>query len=309
MELVSTVKSFGGEQRRYTHKSTCLGCTMTFSVYVPPAALHGREEGKKGGGGNSVPVVVFLSGLTCTDENFSTKSGAQRAASELGIALVIPDTSPRGLKVDGEDDSYDFGSGAGFYLNAMVDKWKGYRMEEYVTTELPALLRADADAAGDDGAGKYLDLDRCGITGHSMGGHGALTLGIKYASAYKSVSAFSPICSPTQCPWGVKALTGYLGDTEDAKAIWPRYDTCELLRGGAGAEFAAAAKKIPILVDQGTDDNFLVEQLKTVLLEEAVEAMGCTNVTIRMQKGYDHSYYFIASFIGEHLAFHAKHLK
>lgn len=302
MRLVSSVRSFGGYQRRYEHRSSCLGCAMTFSVFLPPSAFVGGADAPK----IRVPVVIFLSGLTCTDENFSAKSGAQRAAAAHGVALLIPDTSPRGLEVEGEDDAYDFGTGAGFYLNASVAKWSRYRMEEYVSSELPAALRQEGEDAG---PGVYLDMDRCGITGHSMGGHGALTLGIRYASAFKSISAFSPVCSPTRCPWGKKALAGYLGEGADAEATWPLYDACELIRGGAGEEFANAAKRMPILVDQGTSDSFLAEQLKTELLVEAVEVAGCKeNVEIRMQTGYDHSYYFIATFIEDHIRFHAKHI-
>jgi S-formylglutathione hydrolase len=247
---------------------------MTFSIFLPPQA----EQGK-------VPVVYWLSGLTCTDENFVAKAGAQRYAAELGLAIVAPDTSPRGEGVpDDPDGAWDFGLGAGFYVNATREPWrKHYRMYDYIVDELPALINAQFP----------VDAGRVGISGHSMGGHGALTIALKNPGRFRSATAFSPICSPANCPWGEKALGNYLGPERDA---WREYDTTELLAG--------ASEQLPVLVDQGDADNFLAEQLKTPLLEQACADAGYP-MTIRMQEGYDHSYFFIASFIGDHLAFHA----
>ena len=277
MEQLSANTCFDGQQLRYSHPSTVLGCDMTFSIYLPPQA----EQGK-------VPVLYWLSGLTCTDENFVTKAGAQRYAAELGIAIVTPDTSPRGEGVpDDPDEAYDFGLGAGFYVNATQAPWSyHYRMYDYISCELPALVAAEFP----------VDDSRVGISGHSMGGHGALTIALKNPGRFKSVSAFAPICSPPHCPWGEKALGNYLGDDREA---WAQYDTCALL--------SLASERLPILVDQGDADNFLEEQLQTPLLEQAAQEADYP-MTIRMQPGYDHSYFFIASFIGEHLAFHAANL-
>ena len=277
-ECLSTVRCFGGEQHRFQHRSSALNCDMIYAVYLPPQAAE-----------KSVPVVYYLSGLTCTDENFVTKAGAQRAAAELGVAIVAPDTSPRGDSVpDDPEGSYDVGLGAGFYLNATQAPWSDhYQMYDYVVTELPQVV---AEAC------PQVDISRAAITGHSMGGHGALTIGLKNPGQYTSFSAFSPIVAPTQCPWGKKAFTLYLGSDE---STWADYDTCALLR--------QATEQRPILIDQGTADNFLEEQLKTHLVEEASEAAGYP-IEVRMQEGYDHSYYFIASFIESHLAFHAQHL-
>ena len=277
-ECLSTVRCFGGEQHRFQHGSSALNCDMIYAVFLPPQAAE-----------RSVPVVYYLSGLTCTDENFVTKAGAQRAAAELGVAIVAPDTSPRGDSVpDDPEGSYDMGLGAGFYLNATQAPWSDhYQMYDYVVTELPQVV---AEAC------PQIDISRAAITGHSMGGHGALTIGLKNPGQYTSFSAFSPIVAPTQCPWGKKAFTHYLGSDE---STWADYDTCVLLR--------QATEQRPILIDQGTADNFLEEQLKTHLVEEASEAAGYP-IEVRMQEGYDHSYYFIASFIESHLAFHAQHL-
>lgn len=277
MKLIDSHKSFGGEQRRYQHSSSTLNCEMNFSVYLPPQSNT-----------KPVPVLYWLSGLTCTDENFVTKAGAQQFASELGIAIVAPDTSPRGEGVpDDPDGAYDFGLGAGFYLNATQSPWaKHYRMYDYVVDELPELVNQHFP----------VDSDRVSISGHSMGGHGALTIALKNRDRFRSVSAFSPICSPMNCPWGEKALSNYLGDnTKD----WEQYDTVALLQ--------KTEKALPMLVDQGTADNFLSEQLKTELLEKACESRN-ESIEIRYQPGYDHSYFFIATFIGEHLSFHARHL-
>ncbi|MEJ2530752.1 MAG: S-formylglutathione hydrolase [Halioglobus sp.] len=277
MEQIGANKCFGGQQQRFRHHSTVLGCDMTFSVYLPPQAEK-----------SPVPVVWWLSGLTCTDENFVTKAGAQRYAAELGLALVAPDTSPRGEGVpDDPEGAWDFGLGAGFYVNATEPPWRShYRMYDYVVRELPDLV----------GAGFPVDLARAGISGHSMGGHGALIIALRNPGRFRSVTAFSPICSPSRCPWGEKALGNYLGPDRDT---WREYDASLLL--------AASRERLPVLVDQGEADGFLAEQLRTELLSEASAEAGYP-MTIRMQPGYDHSYFFIASFIGEHLDFHAGHL-
>lgn len=277
MEKIGENICFGGRQLRYCHASDVLGCEMNFSIYLPPQA----EQGK-------VPVLYWLSGLTCTDENFVTKAGAQRYAAEHGIAIVAPDTSPRGEGVpDDPEAAWDFGLGAGFYVNATQSPWsQHYRMYDYVVTELPALLKAQFP----------VDEARMAISGHSMGGHGALTIALKNPGRFKSVSAFSPICSPLRCPWGEKALGMYLGDD---RATWAEHDSCALM--------AHVEEKLPALVDQGDADNFLQEQLKTELLQEVANSVGYP-LELRMQPGYDHSYFFIASFIGEHIAFHASHL-
>ncbi len=277
IEQVSSVQCFGGEQRQYQHQSKVLNCAMHFSVFLPPQAQH-----------ESVPVLYWLSGLTCTDQNFVTKAGAQQYAADLGIAIVCPDTSPRGDDVpDDPDGAYDFGLGAGFYLNATQSPWdKHYRMHDYIVIELPELI------GGIDG----LDASRAGISGHSMGGHGALTIGLKHPEHYSSISAFSPLVAPSQVPWGEKALGNYLGSDQ---STWLEYDACALL--------AEAQEHTPILIDQGTADNFLEEQLKTHLLQEAAQSAGYP-VSVRIQEGYDHSYFFIATFIQSHLEFHSEYL-
>lgn len=276
METVSEQRCFGGTQGVYRHDSEATGTPMQFAVYTPPAAERG-----------AVPVLWFLSGLTCTEENFTVKAGAQRYAAEQGMMLVVPDTSPRGAGLPGEDDEYDFGTGAGFYLDALTEPWRGhYRMYTYVTRELRDLVAAEFPA----------DPDRQGITGHSMGGHGALTIGLKNPDVYRSVSAFAPICAPMRVPWGRKAFSGYLGD--DAGA-WSEYDATELLRQGRTTG--------PILVDQGESDGFLDEQLRPDLLRDAC-AKARQTVDIRLQPGYDHSYFFIASFVGDHVRFHRERL-
>ncbi|PNW84789.1 hypothetical protein CHLRE_03g158800v5 [Chlamydomonas reinhardtii] len=276
---VAVNKQFGGFNRRYKHKSSSLGCEMTFTIYYPPAAAGGK-----------VPVLYFLSGLTCNDEIWHMcMTGAQRQAAARGVALIAPDTSPRGLGVEGESESWDFGVGAGFYVNATQPKWKNWRMYEYVTEELPALLRAAP-------LGSSLDLDRASVFGHSMGGHGALVVGLRNPTRFRTISAFSPISNPINAPWGVKAFTGYLGED---KAAWKEYDASELLRGFNGDV------KPAILVDTGSADKFLTEQLKPDSLEAAAKESGYGNVTVRMQDGYDHSYFFISSFIDDHINFHA----
>jgi S-formylglutathione hydrolase len=276
MQLVASIRSFGGQQLRFQHRSEVLRCEMHYSLYLPPQAEGGR-----------VPLLTWLSGLTCTDENFVQKACAQRAASEHGVAILAPDTSPRGEGVpDDPEGAWDFGLGAGFYVNATEPPWnEHYRMYDYVLSELPALV-AETQA---------VDLQRQSIFGHSMGGHGALTLALRNPDRYRSVSAFAPICSPLNCPWGEKALGRYLGAE---RSVWAAHDSCELVR--------AAEHRLPLLVDQGDADGFLVEQLKTPLLRAACEDSGYP-ATIRMQPGYDHSYFFIASFMDEHVAFHARH--
>ena len=278
MENIASNKMFGGEQRRYKHKSETLSCDMHFSIYLPPQVSDGP-----------VPVLYWLSGLTGTDENFVIKAGAQRVASELGLAIIMGDTSPRGEDVpDDPGQAYDFGLGAGFYLNATQAPWdKHYKMYDYVTQELPALINDNFP----------VDSSRQSIFGHSMGGHGALSIALKNPDKYKSVSAFAPIVSPINCPWGRKAFKSYLG--EDV-SIWQEYDSAALI--------AKATTHLPMLVDQGTADEFLENQLKPELLLEAAEKAGYPLQFI-VREGYDHSYFFIASFIEEHLRFHEKILR
>lgn len=260
----------------YRHASTATSTDMEFSVFVPAAAANGP-----------VPVVYWLSGLTCTAENFTTKAGAQRYAAEHGLLLVAPDTSPRGAAVPGEDESYDLGTGAGFYLNATVDKWaRHYRMFDYVVDELPELVRSHLPARS----------DRESIFGHSMGGHGALVCALRNPGRYRSVSAFAPIVAPTRVPWGQRAFTEYLGP--DA-STWEAWDAHLLVQ--------SASERLPLLIDQGEADGFLEEQLQPERLEAACTEVGHP-IELRRHAGYDHSYYFIASFIGEHLAHHARAL-
>ena len=276
MKTISENICHGGTQGVYSHDSTATGGEMTFGLFLP-------EEAKLG----EVPVLWYLSGLTCTHENAMTKAGAQGWAAEQGIALVFPDTSPRGEDV-ADDEAYDLGKGAGFYVNATEDPWKPhYRMWDYVAEELPALLAGHFPA----------DMQRQAISGHSMGGHGALTIGLRNPDNFRSISAFSPIVSPLNCPWGEKALTGYIGPD---KADWRQYDACALIEDGARAD--------ALLVEQGTADQFLAEQLKPGLL---AEACGKANIplTLNMRDGYDHSYYFISSFLADHVAWHAARLK
>ncbi|TVP89418.1 MAG: S-formylglutathione hydrolase [Pseudomonadaceae bacterium] len=274
LELVSANKCFGGWHKRYRHVSAALNCDMVFAVYLPPQADQGKP----------LPVLYWLSGLTCTDENFMQKSGVQRLAAELGMVVVAPDTSPRGEGVpDDAEGAYDFGLGAGFYVNATQAAWaKHYHMYDYVVQELPALVEAHFPVS-----------DQRSISGHSMGGHGALICALKNPGRYRSVSAFAPISSPLNCPWGHKALGHYLGQDRES---WKAWDTCELIAG--------ASERLPLLVDQGEDDNFLLEQLKPELLEAAAGKHGHP-LTLRRQPGYDHSYYFIASFLPEHMRHHA----
>ncbi|KAK9863729.1 hypothetical protein WJX84_008872 [Apatococcus fuscideae] len=272
----SANKQFGGWNRRYTHDSQVLGCSMTFTVYFPPAA----EEG-------SVPVLYFLSGLTCDDQNFITKAGAQRKASELGIALVSPDTSPR-ADVPGENDKMEVGSAAGFYLNATEGKWKkNYQMYDYIVKELPSVLKGL----------KGLQIEKASIMGHSMGGHGALIIGLRNPDKYAAISAFAPISNPSTTPMGSTALAAYLGDD---KSAWKQYDATEVAKSYHGP-----SKKI--LIDQGTSDNFWKENLKPENFKEA--APKELSVELRHQDGYNHSYFFISTFVEDHVAFHAAQLQ
>ncbi|MCC6077102.1 S-formylglutathione hydrolase [Pseudomonas sp. GCM10022188] len=274
LELLSSQKSFGGWHNRYRHRSSTLACDMVFAVYLPPQAGQGAK----------LPVLYWLSGLTCTDENFMQKAGAQRLAAELGLVIVAPDTSPRGADVPGDPDgAWDFGLGAGFYLNATEQPWaQHYQMHDYVVHELPALVEANFPVS-----------DKRGISGHSMGGHGALVCALRNPGRYLSLSAFAPIGNPSNCPWGEKALSRFLGDDRDA---WREWDACALL--------IAASERLPILVDQGEADSFLNSQLKPEVLRATAEAAGHP-LTLRLQPDYDHSYYFIASFIDDHLRHHA----
>ncbi|WP_419798378.1 MAG: S-formylglutathione hydrolase [Terasakiella sp.] len=276
LENLSTNKSFGGWHKQYRHPSESLNCDMRFAIFLPPQASEKSP----------VPVLYWLSGLTCTDENFMQKAGAHRIAAELGIAIVAPDTSPRGDDVpDDVDRSYDFGLGAGFYLNATQSPWNThYHMYDYVVSELPTLIEKT-----------FPVTKQRFISGHSMGGHGALTIGLKNPDLYSSITAFSPICNPTQTPWGQKAFQHYLGDDRE---IWKDYDACELLKKGKASQ--------AILVDQGLSDDFLEKELKPERLAAAAQENG-TDLTLRQHEGYDHSYYFIASFIEDHLRFHNGH--
>jgi len=278
MESISSNKIFGGEQRRYKHTAQTLSCDMHFSIYLPPQASEG-----------AVPVLYWLSGLTGTDENFVIKAGAQRVAAELGLAIVTPDTSPRGEGVpDDAEQAYDFGLGAGFYLNATEAPWnKHYRMYDYITKELPALINDSLP----------VDSARQSIFGHSMGGHGALSIALKNSDKYRSVSAFAPIVSPINCPWGQKAFKHYLG--EDV-STWQNYDSVALV--------ANTTTHLPMLIDQGTADEFLETQLKPELFLEAAKQSGYP-IKFVEREGYDHSYFFIASFIEEHIRFHAEILR
>lgn len=273
MKTISSWRCFDGTLSVHEHASDVCRCTMKFAVYAPPQAQTA-----------SVPVLWFLSGLTCTWENVMTKAGLQRAAAELGMIVIAPDTSPRGEGVP-DDPAYDLGQGAGFYLSATQAPWSThFHMDRYVLDELPRLIAENFTAA---------DLSRQGITGHSMGGHGALTLHLKQPDRYRSVSAFSPIVAPSQVPWGQKAFTAYLGENRES---WRDYDACELVRSRPSAA--------PILIDQGAADQFLGRELQPQRFVEAAQAAG-QSVTLRMQQGYDHSYYFIATFIDDHLRWHA----
>ena len=273
METISEQGCFGGTQGFYKHESKAVGGPMRFAVYKPPQAAKGK-----------VPVVTYLAGLTCTEETFTIKAGAQRIAAELGLMLVMPDTSPRAARLPGDDASWDFGLGAGFYVDATAEPWRQtYRMYSYVTGELRDLINASFPAKA----------DRQGIFGHSMGGHGALVLGLRNPAKYRTVSAFAPIVAPMRCPWGQKAFSGYLGPDQ---ASWRDYDASELVRHHKVAG--------TILIDQGMADKFLVEQLKPELFEMACKHAG-QGLMLRRHEGYDHSYYFIQTFVEDHLKHHA----
>jgi len=269
----SRQRSFGGWQAVYQHQSNVLACDMNFAVYLPPQAET-----------QPCPVVYWLSGLTCTEQNFITKAGAQQYAAQHGFIIIAPDTSPRGCGLPGEDDSYDFGSGAGFYLNATQEPWaQHYRMYDYIVHELPEAIAANFS----------IHESLQGIMGHSMGGYGALMIALRNPGRFKSVSAFAPIVAPSQVPWGKKAFSNYLGNT---LSDWLAYDPTHLVK--------TASERLPILIDQGEADSFLKEQLQPELFAAACQAVNHP-LTLRMQPGYDHSYYFIASFMGDHLAHHA----
>jgi S-formylglutathione hydrolase len=275
IECLSSNKVFGGWHKQYSHQSSTVNCTMRFAIFLPPQASSN----------NKVPVLYWLSGLTCTDENVMQKSGIQRIAAELGIAIVAPDTSPRGEGV-ADDEAYDLGQGAGFYINAKQAPWnKHYQMYDYVVEELPALIEATFPVTG-----------KRAIAGHSMGGHGALTIALKNAQRYCSVSAFSPISNPVNCPWGQKAFTAYLGDDQ---ALWQQHDASMLM--------LEAKDFLPTRVDQGEADNFLEEQLKPTVLQASATQRGYP-LELNIHQGYDHSYYFISSFIEQHVRFHHQYL-
>ena len=276
IENVSENRSHGGTQGVYKHASAETGTDMTFSVFVPPQAQD-----------RACPVLWYLSGLTCTHANVTEKGEYRAACAQAGIIFVAPDTSPRGAGV-ADDDAYDMGQGAGFYVDATQEPWTPhFRMRSYIERELPALIAEHFP----------IDMDRQGITGHSMGGHGALTIGLRNSETFRAISAFAPIVSPLNCPWGEKALSGYLGDD---RAAWRAYDACALIEDGARAE--------ALLVDQGTGDQFLEDQLKPGLLAEACSKADIP-LTLNMRSGYDHSYYFISSFMADHVAWHARRLK
>lgn len=276
MDMLEEHRCFEGWQQRWRHDSTTLNCFMTFSIFLPPPRST-----------TPPPVLYWLSGLTCNDENFTTKAGAQRIAAELGIVLVMPDTSPRGEQV-ADDEGYDLGKGAGFYLNATQQPWAAhFRMYDYLRDELPALIQSQFNVG-----------ERCAISGHSMGGHGALIMALKNPGKYTSVSAFAPIVNPCRVPWGEKAFTAYLGEERSA---WVEWDSCALMLA------SQPEHAIPTLIDQGDNDQFLADQLQPAVLAEAARQKDWP-MTLRIQPGYDHSYYFIASFIEDHLRFHAQHL-
>jgi S-formylglutathione hydrolase len=278
LELISEHACFGGVQRFYQHMSSEIGLPMRFGVFLPPPALAGQP----------VPLLTFLAGLTCTEETFAMKAGAQRTAAELGLALLMPDTSPRNTGVDSEDHHWDFGVGAGFYLDATQAPWSGHWcMESYLLKELLPAAAAEFQ----------LDGKRLGLFGHSMGGHGALTLALRHPGVFRSVSAFAPICAPTRCPWGHKAFTGYLGQDE---STWAEHDASLLMASQASPPYPGG-----ILIDQGLADKFLAEQLHPEAFEAACAAVG-QPLTLRRQEGYDHGYYLIASFVDDHLRHHAQ---
>ncbi len=278
LTLLKQHACFGGTLSFYRHWSESCRCPFNFSLYLPPTSEPTA----------ALPILYFLAGLTCTEENFMAKAGAQRYAAEHGLALVAPDTSPRNCDIPGEEDDWDLGTGAGFYVDATHAPWNAhYRMYTYITEELPALVSENFN----------LDSTRQGICGHSMGGHGALVCGLRNRDRYQSISAFAPIAAPSQCPWGQKAFSHYLGEN---RADWAAYDATELVK-------VSTNDMRPILIDQGLGDSFLAEQLRLDLLIAACEQVG-RPLTYRAQPNYDHSYYFISTFIEDHIRFHARHL-
>lgn len=290
LQLISSNKTFGGLVLKYKHNSFILNCDINFSVFLPESVIDPNADPETVVSKTSskrVPAIVYLAGLTCNEDTFFFKGGPFRAAAANNVALIAPDTSPRGLNVPGEDDDWDFGSGAGFYLDATEEKWKNYRMKSYITKELYSLVIDSLP----------INSDKISIFGHSMGGHGALTLGLTYPELFKSISAFAPIANPINVPWGIKAFTGYLGDSDKSK--WEQYDASILMKKYNG-------EKRFILIDQGTDDKFLENNLKPESLKNISNEK--IDLNLRYQKGYDHSYYFISTFIEDHINFHSKHL-
>ncbi len=289
LELLSEHACFGGTQRFYRHNSREIGLSMRFGLFLPPQALAGQK----------VPMLTFLAGLTCTEETFAIKAGAQAHAAQLGLAILTPDTSPRGARVAGESDAWDFGVGAGFYLDAAAEPWaQHWRMESYLMVELLPAVQREFELNG----------RRQGIFGHSMGGHGALTLALRHPGRFASVSSFSPICAPTQCPWGRKAFAGYLGGVAGSGGanppeVWAAHDASDLMARQTHALLPSA-----VLIDQGLADQFLKEQLYPECFEAACQQVGQA-LTLRRHAGYDHGYYFVASFVADHLAHHAHVLK
>lgn len=281
LEIVSEHACFGGRQLFCSHESVQVALPMKFSVYLPPQAVPGAK----------LPALMYLAGLTCSEETFAMKAGAQRVAAQLGLVLVAPDTSPRGAKIAGETDSWDFGVGAGFYLDATHAPWSAYwRMESWLLKDLLPLLAGELPVDG----------ERTGIFGHSMGGHGALTLALRHPGRFRTLSALAPICAPSRCPWGEKAFAGYLGGDRTA---WMGHDATELMAQQDSAPYPGG-----ILIDQGLDDKFLKEQLHPHLFEAACEAVG-QPLTLRRHAGYDHGYYFVSTFVEDHLRFHAAGLR
>lgn len=279
LELVESHASFGGTQSTYRHYSEAIGLPMRFSIYLPPQASI-----------SSVPVLFYLAGLTCNEETFAMKAGAQRYAAEYGVAIVTPDTSPRGAEVRGEADAWDFGVGAGFYVDATQHPWSArYKMYSYITEDLRNTVVSEFPVL----------KHRMGIFGHSMGGHGALVIGLRNPEIFRSISAFAPIAAPSLCPWGSRAFSGYLGDDRES---WKQYDASELISGASALRIKGG-----ILIDQGLNDQFLAEQLYPDVLERRALEAG-RPVTVRRHAGYDHGYLFIASFVGEHIAHHARQL-
>ena len=276
MEIFSSNRSFGGWTKMFSHSSNSCKGIMKCSIYIPPQADT-----------SLVPVLYWLSGLTCTHENFITKAGVQQFASDLGLMIVVPDTSPRGTGIEGEEKDYDLGTGAGFYINATKEKWSThYRMEDYIIHELPKVIEEHFPAK----------KNAQSIFGHSMGGHGALTFSLKYPQKFHSVSAFAPICAPSQSHWGIKAFTAYFGENKEE---WLKHDANELMKSNS--------LSLPMLIDQGSDDEFIEKELFFKEFKDTCFSKKCPS-TFRMQEGYDHSYYFIATFIEDHLRFHAKEL-